>query len=187
MDTATDNRIRSQLSKVGLRWVDAISWNSSAATLYGQAIVRGEGVVAAGGALVVSTGGHTGRSPDDKFIVRDALTEETVWWPNNKSISRTQFETLKRDFMAHARLRRLFVQDPPGWSGLLVQSSDPCRVRICVARSVCPPPPHYSICRRRISSQVDGDRFAEFQGGSSLDMGREAKLSLPLIFPMVLY
>ena len=111
MDTATDNRIRSQLASLGFKWVDAISWNASAATLYQQAVKRGEGLVAEGGALCVSTGSHTGRSPGDKFIVREAATEATIWWDNNKAMTRAQFEALKRDFMAHARLKSLFVQD----------------------------------------------------------------------------
>ncbi|MBI2718526.1 MAG: phosphoenolpyruvate carboxykinase [Rhizobiales bacterium] len=111
MDTATDNRIRSQLSDLGLKWVDAISWNAPVASLYQQAVARGEGLIADGGALVVSTGSHTGRSPGDKFIVREAATENTIWWDNNKSMTRAQFDVLKRDFMAHARLKSLFVQD----------------------------------------------------------------------------
>jgi len=45
MDTATDNLIRSQLSNIGLRWVDGISWNAPAMSLYEQAIARGEGLV----------------------------------------------------------------------------------------------------------------------------------------------
>jgi phosphoenolpyruvate carboxykinase (ATP) len=118
MDSATDNLIRSQLPRLGLKWVDAISWNETAAALYQQAIARCEGLVAEGGALAVSTGSHTGRSPNDKFIVRDAATEDTIWWDNNKSLSRSQFEALKKDFLAHARLKKLFVQD-------LVAGADP--------------------------------------------------------------
>ena len=111
MDTAIDNAIRSELSTLGLRWVDRISWNAPAATLYQEAVVRGEGIVAQGGGLAVSTGSHTGRSPDDKYVVRDATTEDTVWWDNNRPMSRPQFAALKADFLAHARLKSLYVQD----------------------------------------------------------------------------
>jgi phosphoenolpyruvate carboxykinase (ATP) len=114
MDTATDNQIRSQLADLGLVWVDRISWNASAAVLYQDAVSRGEGVVAKGGGLVVSTGNHTGRSPNDKFVVRDETTENTIWWDNNKSMSREAFETLRRDFLAHARLKSVYVQDLVG-------------------------------------------------------------------------
>ncbi len=114
MDTATDARIRAELANLGLTWVDRISWNAPAAVLYQEAVARGEGLVAEGGGLAVTTGQHTGRSPGDKFVVRDATTEATIWWDNNKAMSREHFETLRKDFMAHARLKSLYVQDLAG-------------------------------------------------------------------------
>jgi phosphoenolpyruvate carboxykinase (ATP) len=112
--TASDQIIRAELSAIGLRWANCISWNESAAGLYAASIARGEAEVANGGALVVSTGQHTGRSPNDKFVVRDASSEDTIWWDNNKAMSREHFEALKTDFMAHARLKSLYVQDLVG-------------------------------------------------------------------------
>ena len=85
MHTAADALIRAQLADLGLAWLDKISWNAPAAVLYQDATPVGEGLVAEGGGLVVSTGQHTGRSPNDKFIVRDAETEDTIWWDNNKA------------------------------------------------------------------------------------------------------
>jgi phosphoenolpyruvate carboxykinase (ATP) len=114
MDTATDALIRAELANLGLAWVNQISWNAPAAALYQEAVARGEGLVAEGGGLVVTTGQHTGRSPNDKFVVRDATTEHSIWWDNNKPMSRQAFETLRRDFMAHARLKNLHVQDLAG-------------------------------------------------------------------------
>ena len=111
MDTATDALIRAELADLGLTWVDRISWNAPAPVLYQDAVARGEGLVAEGGGLVVTTGQHTGRSPNDKFVVRDATTEHTIWWDNNKAMSREHFELLRKDFMAHARLKNVFVQD----------------------------------------------------------------------------
>ncbi|MBM3519688.1 MAG: phosphoenolpyruvate carboxykinase [Alphaproteobacteria bacterium] len=111
MDTATDNLIRAELADLGLRWVRQLTWNAPAAALYQQAVSGGEAQVAEGGALVVSTGTHTGRSPADKFVVRDATSEDQIWWDNNRAMSRTHFETLRQDFMAHARLKNLHVQD----------------------------------------------------------------------------
>ena len=55
-------------------------WNLGTAQLVEHAIVRGEGALASGGALVVKTGEQTGRSPGDKFVVRDARTENTIAW-----------------------------------------------------------------------------------------------------------
>jgi phosphoenolpyruvate carboxykinase (ATP) len=106
----------------------SVAFNSGAARLYEDALRRGEGRVAEGGALVVSTGGHTGRSPADKFILRDQTSEGDVWWANNNSISPDDFATLKRDMLAHARDRHLYVQD-------LYAGADP-RYRLCV-RVVC--------------------------------------------------
>ena len=54
--------------------------NLSTAALYEAAVRDGEGLIAAEGPLVVSTGTHTGRSPKDKFIVREPSSEAKVWW-----------------------------------------------------------------------------------------------------------
>ncbi len=79
--------------------------------LYELAVARGEGLVTAQGALRVLTGQHTGRSANDKFTVRDATTENTVWWDNNAAMSEEHFVRLKADFAEHIRGRTLFVQD----------------------------------------------------------------------------
>ncbi|MFZ5677907.1 MAG: phosphoenolpyruvate carboxykinase [Pseudomonadota bacterium] len=89
----------------------SVAFNLGAAQLYEEALRRGEGRVADGGALVVATGAHTGRSPNDKFVVRDKTTEKTVWWDNNKALSPEQFALLKQDFLAHAQDKHLYVQD----------------------------------------------------------------------------
>lgn len=88
-----------------------VSLNPSVAELYEWAVKRGEGDVVSSGALAVRTGVHTGRSAADKFIVRDAATEDTVWWDNNKPLTPEHFETLLNDFLAHAKDRALIAQD----------------------------------------------------------------------------
>jgi phosphoenolpyruvate carboxykinase (ATP) len=75
------------------------------------ALRNGEARLAASGALVADTGQHTGRSAQDKFTVRDAATEASVWWENNHAITREHFERLYADFLRHARSREMFVQD----------------------------------------------------------------------------
>ena len=95
----------------GFRDLTAVHWNLTAPRLYAEALVRGEARIADGGALVAETGAHTGRSPNDKFVVRDASTENHVWWDNNGAISPAEFETLLGDFLEHAKGRDLFVQD----------------------------------------------------------------------------
>lgn len=88
-----------------------VYWNLEAPALYEQSLARGEAGLAEGGAIVAETGVHTGRSPKDKFVVRDESTENTVWWDNNGAITPAQFETLLQDFLAHARGKELFAQD----------------------------------------------------------------------------
>ncbi|MCB1429760.1 MAG: phosphoenolpyruvate carboxykinase (ATP), partial [Nitratireductor sp.] len=99
------------LTGFGLDGLKAVYWNLEAPELYEHAIRNGEARIAAGGALVVETGQHTGRSALDKFVVRDAVTQDTVWWDNNKPMEPLKFETLLEDMLAHARGRELYVQD----------------------------------------------------------------------------
>ena len=95
-----------------------IHWNLIPAQLVEHAITRGEGKLAKDGPLVVETGKHTGRSAQDKFIVRDAETENTVWWgKTNKDMTPEHFATLKADFFAElGKKDTLFVQDLYGGS-----------------------------------------------------------------------
>ncbi|MBS9721666.1 phosphoenolpyruvate carboxykinase [Tianweitania sp. BSSL-BM11] len=102
------------LLESGLRNPGHVFYNLGAAELTEIAIQRKEARLSAHGALVADTGEHTGRSPKDKFVVRDADTEDHVWWDNNKPISREHFEQLHRDFLAHAEGLDLFVQDLEG-------------------------------------------------------------------------
>ena len=102
------------MERIGLKELAAIHLNYSEAKLFEEAIKRGEGMVADGGSLAVTTGVHTGRSAQDKFIVRDDETESTVWWDNNKALDPAHFETLHRDFIEHAVGKELFVQELHG-------------------------------------------------------------------------
>ena len=99
------------LGKFGFDGLKAVYWNYAAPMLYEEAISRKEGRIAKGGALVVETGQHTGRSAADKFIVRTDETENTIWWDNNKPMTPEAFALLKADMLVHARGKELFVQD----------------------------------------------------------------------------
>lgn len=123
--TGTWNAAHS-LETLGLTGLAAVHWNLQAPKLYEEALARGEGHLAAGGALTVDTGVHTGRSPQDKFIVRDDLTDGSVWWDNNKPMSRESFDLLYADFVASAAGKELFVQDLVGGADL--KHSLPTRV-----------------------------------------------------------
>jgi phosphoenolpyruvate carboxykinase (ATP) len=86
--------------------------NLTAAALYEHAIRRAEGVIAADGPLVCRTGAHTGRSPNDKFVVQEPSSADNIWWGKvNKSMQAAQYDTLRADVVAHLSHQELFVQD----------------------------------------------------------------------------
>lgn len=102
------------VDKAGIERPGKVHYNLGAAELTEEAIRRSEAKLTAHGALVAYTGQHTGRSPKDKFVLREAATEANVWWDNNNAIGRAEFEALYADFLAHAEGKDLFVQDLVG-------------------------------------------------------------------------
>ena len=88
--------------------------NLTAAALYQLAVERGEGDVAKDGPLVVKTGEHTGRSAQDKFIVRHPEVESKIWWDANKDMTPEAFDRLHRDMLDYAAERDLIMQDLRG-------------------------------------------------------------------------
>lgn len=92
--------------------------NLGTASLVEHAVRNGEGLLSVDGPLVVETGKHTGRSAKDKFIVRDAETENTVWWgKTNVAMTPEHFAALKADFIkALGEKDRLYVADLFGGS-----------------------------------------------------------------------
>jgi len=95
----------------GLRHLTGVHWNLTEAALYEHALEHKEAHLSSGGALMAETGVHTGRSPKDKFTVRDATTENEVWWDNNGAITEAQFDLLYADFLKEAEGKTLFAQD----------------------------------------------------------------------------
>jgi phosphoenolpyruvate carboxykinase (ATP) len=93
--TAMDVRGRADLSGHGLNPNGRVLHNPTTATLYEHAIVRGDGRIAEGGPLVVDTGKHTGRSPKDKFVVREPSSEDRIWWGGNNEIDEQHFDKLR--------------------------------------------------------------------------------------------
>ena len=86
--------------------------NRSTAELYEDAIRAGEGVIAASGPLVVRTGKHTGRSPKDKFVVREPSSEAKVWWGEvNQPISEAHYDALRARLVDYVANRDLYAQD----------------------------------------------------------------------------
>jgi phosphoenolpyruvate carboxykinase (ATP) len=89
-----------------------VHWNPGAPLLYEEAVRRGEAVIAADGPLVCRTGAHTGRSPNDKYIVRTPETARRVGWGKvNRAIEPEHHDLLERDLLAYLSGRDVFVQE----------------------------------------------------------------------------
>ena len=115
------------LETVGIVRSGRVHWNLSSAALYEQALARHEGELSAGGALVCRTGQHTGRSPNDKFTVREPSSEAHVdWGAVNRPIGEAQFDLVHRDMLAHLADKELFVLD--AWAGADAKYRLPIRV-----------------------------------------------------------
>ena len=109
MSTEVD-RVRG-LEREGIQ-TGRVRWNLSTAVLYEEAVRRQEGVIAASGPLACRTGLHTGRSPNDKFVVRKPSSEAEIAWGNvNRPIEPAQFDALHKDLIASLAGKELFVLD----------------------------------------------------------------------------
>ena len=110
--TVTNARSRFGLERHGLTPSKTEHWNLSPVQLYEEALRRNEGRMAHMGGFAAVTAPHTGRSPNDRFIVRDAATEETVDWGSvNVPMSPNHYRALRTDVVAHLNERELFVRD----------------------------------------------------------------------------
>ena len=100
------------LSNHGIKNINHAYWNLTSADIYEHVIRRGEGRIAHLGPLVVHTGQHTGRSPNDKFIVREASSEGHIWWGNvNRPFDQAIFERLLKKTLDYLEGKDVYVQD----------------------------------------------------------------------------
>ncbi|MEH6402876.1 MAG: phosphoenolpyruvate carboxykinase [Sneathiella sp.] len=100
------------LDNQGLAGVGTAHWNLSAPTLYKEALCRNEAMLSEGGALVAITGQHTGRSANDKFIVKEPSSSENISWGKvNKPFEDTKFAGLHKKMIEHLKGKEVFVQD----------------------------------------------------------------------------
>ena len=89
-----------------------VRYDLSPTELIEEALQRKEGVLTANGALMVDTGAFTGRSPKDRFLVKDDITEDTVWWGEiNIPISTAHFERLYAKMTSFLQNKEVFVRD----------------------------------------------------------------------------
>ena len=100
----------------GFQNTGTVHWNFPAARLYEQALLRGEAQLAPEGPLVVETGVHTGRSPNDKFVVEEPSSKDDIWWGSvNRPVDQNVFDALLAKAQAYVQNRDLFVFD--GYAG----------------------------------------------------------------------
>jgi phosphoenolpyruvate carboxykinase (ATP) len=86
--------------------------NLSPAALYEHAIRRGEAAIVSTGALTAETGKHTGRSPKDKYFVKEPTSQDAIWWhPGNQPISTAVFDSLLKRMDEFCDAHEVFTQD----------------------------------------------------------------------------
>ncbi|PJF41499.1 MAG: phosphoenolpyruvate carboxykinase (ATP) [Phototrophicales bacterium] len=103
---------RNLLDDVGLTNVGQIYRNLPTSVLYEHIIRNKEGLVADTGPLVVTTGAFTGRTPKDKFIVRDTTVDSSIWWGEvNQAISPHHFDAIHRQMIDYFAGHDVYVLD----------------------------------------------------------------------------
>src|SRR2546427_7460452 len=86
--------------------------NLSAAALYEHAVRRDEAAIVSTGALTAETGKHTGRSPKDKFFVKEPTSQDAIWWhPGNQPIPSEKFDGLLRKMEAFIATHDVYTHD----------------------------------------------------------------------------
>ncbi len=104
--------IAKELGQYGIKNTKSIYRNLSTPALYEAAIKRSEGEICHLGPFVVNTGQHTGRSPNDKFTVKEPSTEKNVWWGKvNVAFEEKNFEKLLEKVVTHVEDKDVFVHD----------------------------------------------------------------------------
>lgn len=107
-----ENYYEHGLDKYGIENTGNVYWNLCTPALYEQVIRRREGLLAHLGPIVVRTGHHTGRSPNDKFIVKEPTSEEHIWWSDaNKPFDIAKFDALYNRLLAYLQGKDLYIQD----------------------------------------------------------------------------
>jgi phosphoenolpyruvate carboxykinase (ATP) len=152
--TTTDVRGRAaDLSAHGLHPTGRVIWNPTTSTLYEAAVRLGEGRIAEGGPLVVDTGTHTGRSPKDKFVVREAGSDERIWWEGNGEIDEASFDRLRDKVVAFLDAQEtLYVVD--AFAG-----ADPKHrigVRVVTSR------PYHALFAKTLFIEASDDELSRF-------------------------
>jgi phosphoenolpyruvate carboxykinase (ATP) len=148
------------IDRQGLADARTVYWNLSPARLSEMAVLRGEAKLASEGPLVCLTGSHTGRSPQDRFVVGDAAVDGEIWWGEvNRRFERERYDALWSRVRQYLADRDLFVFD--GYAG-----ADP-RYRLPV-RVVTELAWHNLFARNMFLRESDGSRLAAFEPGMTV-------------------
>jgi len=91
---------------------DCALFQLNVSELVEEALANGEGTLADSGALAIDTGKFTGRSPKDRFIVCDDITQDTIWWGDiNIKFDPQHFDSLFKKITAHLNQKSFYVRD----------------------------------------------------------------------------
>jgi phosphoenolpyruvate carboxykinase (ATP) len=105
------------LESLGLSNLHKVYWNLPVEALYEEVIFRGEAIISHQGPIVVNTGKHTARAASDKFVVREATTEDNIWWGQyNRPFGADKFDELFARLQGYLQGRDVFIQDCYGGS-----------------------------------------------------------------------
>ena len=89
-----------------------IHWNLSPEKLSEIAVEKGQATITSSGAININTGEFTGRSPMDRFIVKDSITENSVWWGDvNLSFDKEKFNVLQKKILDYLSNKEIYVRD----------------------------------------------------------------------------
>jgi len=152
MNTGRVNPKR-HLEDQGITGLASVYYNLPEAALIEAALTRGEGKLGNGGALLVSTGKFTGRSPKDKHVVLSPTTKDKIWWDNNGTMSPEGFDRLHADMLEHMKGRDYWVQD-------LFGGADPAnRLDVRLVTELA----WHSLFIRNLLRRPDSDEIATFE------------------------
>ena len=154
MTNSQGPKSRKGLELHGIATGETQYWNLAAPALYEHSLRAGDVHLGDGGALVVRTGIHTGRSPNDKFIVEEEASADKIWWGSvNVPLSQNHFHGLKEKMRRHMADRALFVQDLYAGADI----SQRLKVRV-VSES-----PWHSLFARNMFIQPETPALVEFE------------------------
>ncbi|MBT9395371.1 phosphoenolpyruvate carboxykinase (ATP) [Hymenobacter sp. NST-14] len=107
-----DSAANARLAPLGISHAAQVHLNLTPAALVEEALRRGEGTLTDTGALMADTGAFTGRSPKDRFVVKDANTQDSVWWGDiNIPFEADKFDQLHAKMVQYLADKEIYVRD----------------------------------------------------------------------------